>query len=208
MKRTFTVDFRFVTAALMMLLASLIAACGEGPTSQAADSVNVNNQQEVYNRTQPIPTFDWSQDRAALIQIYSLKNEARNTYSAIMSDGTGELMFLCPSIGYPIPADTQLTNPWVPVWYGSSGGSATIAQPEPNGLFSSENTDATYVLCLRETDGRSEVAPVQTESKVTTFPFPVRYNPETGMLEDAGGASTISLDLDRPNSPDGEDSDE
>ena len=66
-----------------------------------------------------------------------------------------------------------------------------MEQAEPNGVYSSKNTDATYVLCVRD---NGDVAPVYTEHKVTTFPFPVEVGPD-GLIRDAGGPSSITLDV-------------
>lgn len=174
----------------LVIFAILAAACAQ--SSIRSDTLTVDRQQQVYAVNQPIPFFEYSQDRAVLSQIYVQKNEARFTWSVIASDGTGEPRFQCPSIGFAIPADTQLTNPLQSIY--SSG--AVVEQAEPNGLYSSKNTDGTYLLCVRQ---NGDVVPVYTEHKVTTYPFPVRWNPETGMMEDiADQPSTITLDLNQP----------
>ena len=173
----------------MVIVLLLLVACG--PESIRQDSETVDRQQKVYAVNQPVPFFEWSQDRAVLIQIYSQKNEARTTWSVIAPNGTGEPRFQCPSIGYALPVDTQLTNP-VQVAYNYAND-PVVEQAEPNGLYSSKNTDGTYVLCVRR---NGDVVPVYTEMKVTTFPFPVRWNPSTGMIEDIEDQpSSITIDL-------------
>jgi hypothetical protein len=174
----------------ILVLAGLIAALTAcGAQSISDDQHTVDKQQQQYAKVQPVPFYDWSQDRAALIQIYTAKNEQRQTYAVITAQGTGAAIFSCPAIGYPLPADTQLTNGLQ--WIGSGG--AVVEQAEPNGLYSSKNTDATYVLCLRD-DGK--IVPVYTEQKVTLFPFPVKV--ENGQITDIGGAATITVDLSKP----------
>lgn len=178
---------------LVVIAAFLLVGCSQSSIRQ--DTETVDRQQQVYAVNQPVPFFEWSQDRAVLIQIYTQKNEARTTWSVVASNGTGEPRFICPSIGYALPADTQLTNGLQVVY--SSG--AVVEQAEPNGLYSSKNTDGTYVLCVRK---NGDVVPVYTEMKVTTFPFPVRWNPQTGMLEDIEDQpSTITVDLNRNPAP-------
>lgn len=115
----------------------LITACCMGllacvNSSEMLDQDKVDQQQKVYAQTQPIPFFKWSQDRDNLVQIYKMKNEARVTYSVVRSI-TGEILWHCPSIGFPIPADTQLTNPLQAHRYNSGGHSgAVIEQAEPS----------------------------------------------------------------------------
>lgn len=180
--------------ALIAILALFIGSCAGNTTAVKNDSWTVDSQQQVYSRNQPIPFFDWSQDRDALIQIYVAKNEARTTYTVVTADGSGQVLFTCPSVGFAIPADTQLTNGLQALDYT---GYPVVEQAEPNGLYSSKNTDGTYVLCVRE-DGN--ITPVYTEAKVTTYPFPVRV--ENGQIVDAGGSSSIILDLTRkPSAP-------
>ena len=174
----------------LLLVAVFITGCEQNSIRQ--DTETVDRQQKTYAVNQPVPFFEWSQDRAVLTQIYIQKNEARNTWTVISSDGTGQPRFACPSVGFAIPADAQLTNP-LQVYYNSSG--AVVEQAEPNGLYSSKNTDGTYVLCVRK---NGDVAPVYTEMKATTFPFPVRWNEATGMWEDIEDQpSSITVDLTR-----------
>lgn len=174
--------------AALLLAAGLVIGCTTVPDSERADNARVQDQQSHYATVQPIPYFDFSMDRDILIQIYKAKNESRLTYSVVTSM-TGAVLFICPSIGYGIPADTQLTNGLQA--YGGSYGYTSIEQAEPNGLFSSKNTNATYVLCVRD-DGTVNV--VQSEQTVTTFPFPVTVD-ASGRVVDAGGESTVKIEV-------------
>jgi len=79
---------------------------------------------------------------------------------------TGVTKFHGPSLGYGIPADVSRTNPLRPAYNRIS--SPIIEQAEPNGLFSSKNTDGTWVLFL---DADGDATPVYTEHKVSTFPY-------------------------------------
>jgi hypothetical protein len=178
---------------IIIVLGILLVACG-GSTSLKRDTETVDRQQQVYQINQPVPFFKWSKDRDVLIQIYEAKNKAQVTWSVVASYGTGEPRFICPSIGFAIPADTQLTNPLQPT-YPDYRDSAVVDQAEPNGLYSSKNTDGTYVLCVRD---NGDVVPIYTELKVTTYPFPVKWNPQSGMIEEVEGEpSTITVDLNR-----------
>lgn len=179
---------------LGILVAGAVALVACGTQSQdSVDRQTVQAQQNTYTSRQPIPQFDWSRQRDTLIQIYQLTNEARSTYSVLTSQGTGQMIYACPSVGYPIPADTQLTNPLTVqrYWINSTAVDGVVEQPEPSGLYSSHNTDATWVLCVRK---NGDVAPIYTEQKLTTFPFAVRYNKDTGMIEeDESSPTTIKI---------------
>ncbi len=112
------------------------------------------------------------------------------TWSYITTQNSPDVLFETPSQGYPIPVDTQLTNPLQPAWH--SVDSAVIEQAEPNGLFSSKNSDATYVMALND-DGT--VSPIYTELKVTTFPFPVEWDSNLKRWVRTEGKPTISINL-------------
>lgn len=158
------------------------------PSQETADQKVVDDQQKIYATTQPIPTFKWSQDRDNLIQIYKQKNESRATHAVVRAAGTGEILWHCPSIGFPIPYDTQLTNPLQIVWR-SSTSNGVIEQAEPNGLFTSKNTDATYVLCV---DPSGVVSPQYTEQKVEVFTRPIDV--KDGHVVFIDGAPTMTLE--------------
>jgi hypothetical protein len=161
----------------LLVIAALGAMCmaPDCEGQEGKDREQVEGQQTVYAVNQPIPTFKWSQDRDNLIQIYKMKNEARVTYAVARAFGTGEILWHCPSIGMPIPADTQLTNPLQRVY----NHGAVIEQAEPNGTFTSKNTDGTYVLCVLP-DGT--ITPQYTELKIEVFSRPVKV--ETVVVRD------------------------
>jgi hypothetical protein len=65
---------------------------------------------------------------------------------------------------------------------GHNGTGSTIEQPEPNGLFSSHNSIATWVRCLTRVNDEDVEAPVYVESKVTTYPFPIEVDYESNRV--------------------------
>ncbi len=163
--------FRNILLALVLSPLLMAASCEGTASAEKADAEAVNTQQTHYRSAQPVPFFDYSLQRNVYTQIYMATNEARSTYT-IVEAVTGETKFHCPSVGYGIPADVSLTNP-VQAFHRystTSSGGVAIEQAEPNGLFSSKNTDGTWVLCVME---NGDVAPIYTEHKVTTFPFVV-----------------------------------
>lgn len=169
---------------LVSAVALFIVGCTDYATTR--DKITTDTQMKTYQVNQPVPMFNWSQERDTMIQLYMMRNEARQTYTVVSSQGTGQTIFECPSRGTAIAADTQLTNGLQAVSAGP------IEQAEPNGLYSSKNTDATWILCVRK-DG--SIAPVYTENKVTQFPFAVRWNDSKKQYEDAEGASSMVVQI-------------
>lgn len=168
------------TISLLIAAVSLtFSGCIEG-TASDIDAKAVNEQQKQYAVAQPIPKFDWSLERDVAIQLYQARNQNVNTYTVWRSD-FGQILGDCPSVGYPIPYDVQLTNPLVGDYY-RNGGTIVVEQAEPNGLYSSKNSIATWVRCRCEVDGKTVTVPVYIEDKVTTYPYPVRVDYENNRV--------------------------
>jgi len=164
---------------------ALVVLAGCDSSANREEAVAVDRQQEVYRKSQPVPFFDYSLQRDLWIQFYVAQNANVATYSYITPQNTGQVLFETPSIGYPIPMDTQLTNPQARVPHLES----VLPQAEPNGLYTSPNTDATIIMAAND-DGT--VSPIYTEMKVTTFPFEVKWD-GTKWVRVQGGKTNISL---------------
>jgi hypothetical protein len=176
----------------LALLAVVLASCGSATnTSVNQEQAVVNAQQDQYNKVQPIPFYDYSLQRQALIDIYNSQNQNSQTWDVITSY-SGQFLFQCEAVGWPIPAAAQLSNPQQVVHSSAISGNygyGTVGQAEPNGIYTG-NTQGTYILCARP-DGK--IAPVYTENNVQMFPFPVKVDPATGAITDAGGSSSIVI---------------
>ncbi len=164
-----------------------LIACGASNSYDAESNV-VDNQQDVYTKNQPVPVFDYSLPRNLMTQLYVVKNKAVATYSYVQSDYTGKILWQCASIGYPIPANTQLTNP-SRVDRTYSEQYPVIPQPEPDGLYSSPSTTGTYVMC---TDG-SGLAPRYEERPVFVSPVPL-HEVNGELIPVPGAHSSFTID--------------
>ena len=162
---------------------------------EARDSKRVAQQQSQYEKGQPVPAFNWSLERHLVIELYRVRNQKAATHSVWRSD-RGMVEGDCPSYGYGIPYDTSLTNPLVATdidlqgeehSYGG-GALASIEQAEPNGIFASKNTAATWVMCLGK---GGTVEPVYVETKVTVYPGPVKVDYETNRVTRSGAATVM-----------------
>jgi len=97
-------------------------------------------------------------------------------------------------IGFAIPYDTSLTNPLqlsskrVETYSSYRILEGAVEQQEPNGIFASKNTTATWVISV-DAD-TSQILPIYVESKVTVYPYPVTVDYENNRVYKAGKAST------------------
>ena len=145
--------------------------CNEA-TQEKKDREQVQAQQSQYAAAQPIPMYDWSLERHLIIELYNLRNMRAATHSVWRSD-RGMIEGDCTSMGFGIPYDTSLTNPLQGVHISGQGGVTSIEQAEPNGIFASKNTAATWVLCVNDI---GVIEPVYVETKVTVYPYSVKVD--------------------------------
>lgn len=185
---------------LLLFLFSFLVACEPTPssTTETRDAKRVQLQQSQYEKGQPVPAFDWSLERHLVIELYRVRNQKATTHSVWRSD-YGQLEGDCPSYGYGIPYDTSLTNPLVAsdtsmsgkVHYRPTAGMSSLAsieQAEPNGVFASKNTAATWVMCL---GASGQLEPVYVETKVTVYPGPVNVDYEKNRVTRSGAANVL-----------------
>ena len=178
---------------LTLAIAALaLSACKPPAQSQEQkDSAAVQQQQSQYAKAQPVPAYDFSLERDLLIQLYDIRNNKPATHSVWRSD-YGLIEGDCPSMGFGLPYDTSLTNP-VAVRWGRHNGIAGVGvgQAEPNGVFASTNTSATWVFCVGPAGA---LEPVYVESKVTVYPGPVTVDyTNNRVIRDGDATVTVSV---------------
>lgn len=139
--------------AAVVCVASL-AACGSktkanNQSEQAAQQQSTSAQ--LIN--QPVPVFTYSQLRQNLIDVVTAEATGAQTTSFMFlqagAGATGPLVHWCPSIGFPIPATDQLTNPDTVERHLSDhgGGNFTYPQQDPTGVYAGQTT-GTNVICI------------------------------------------------------------
>lgn len=175
--RTFTA----ITASL------LLAGCFPETTADKERKV-VEQQQSQYLIAQPVPVYDWSLERHLIIQLYNIRNQRANTHS-VWRANYGAIEGDCPSMGYGVPYDTSLTNPWTPEHESYKAGAVAVGQPEPNGIFASTATAATWVMCIGE---GGAIEPHYVETKVTVYPYPVTVDYNSNRVTKSG-KTTVTI---------------
>lgn len=166
---------------LVVMLSVVSVGCNGSQTDK--DRESVERQQSQYSKSQPVPGYNWSLERHLLTELYNLRNMKAVTHSVWRSD-LGTVEGDCASIGFGIPYDTSLTNPLKLA--GRYRDSSVVEQAEPNGIFASKNTSATWVMCAGKL---GNIEPIYVETKVTVYPYPVKINYTTNQVTKAGKAS-------------------
>jgi len=176
-----------ILVVLFVLMVFVLTSCGtdtsdieQGQQREAVNSIITN---------QPIPNLGgYSFERQIVIETYLARNNIIATY-AYMISMDGKIIEICPSIGYPIPYSTQLTNPERTMNDYIEG--SVIANAEPNGLYPPGDAAATLVQCV-QSDG--SVSPVYIEWYVLAFPYRIASDFQLQKI----GESTFTVPVGRP----------
>lgn len=141
---------------IILIFAIFMTSCSSDQEDVLAkDEEAASDQLSQYQQAQPVPVFNYSQLRQNLIEIETAQANATVTSSFMFllsgSGTTGPLVYQCPSIGFPIPATYQLTNPESAI-NGSNGRAFELPQIEATGVYTGDTT-GTYVICVGD-DGK------------------------------------------------------
>jgi hypothetical protein len=111
--------------------------------------------------------------------IYELRDQTGLiTYTYLVNEFSGKLIFFCDSIGYGMPYATQFSAPTsMQRWHMEAFASGQTAdygiqqlpQAEPNGLFVPDSAEGTWVMC-KDPNG-SDVRPVYVEPRIVVSQF-------------------------------------
>lgn len=181
----------FLVSIIGMILLSGCTAPNN--TANLKDVKSTQRQQGQYAIGQPVPSYDWSLERQMVIELYNIRNQKSVTHSVWRSQ-MGMIEGDCPSYGYGIPYDTSLTNPLVATTtdeFGSrrrEGAMTSIELPEPNGVYASKTTAATWVMCLGQ---YGTIEPVYIETLVTTYPGPMSVDYKTNRVSPSAAANVM-----------------
>lgn len=158
---------RSALVAVTVAAAVMLAGCDS--SSVTKDRAVSEALADRYLNAQPIPEFGWSQYRQTIIDAETAQANGTQTTSFWFSRGAGGQgtpIGSCPSLGFPVPASAQLSNPDRAVANG-----AVIGNIEPNGVYTGA-TDGTYVVCAG-TGGKPYL--VYVEADVITIGGPAEW---------------------------------
>jgi len=161
---------KIIAVLTLVLIVALLAGCGTiQPSSDQRQQVQQEKILQEGTSQVGMPAIKNFREKKLLKDIYELRDQdGLTTYTYIVAEQTGKLIFIGESIGYGIPAATQYTNPQKVV-NGGNGNVTSIAQADPNGLFSPASAEGTWVM-LKDPNGK-EVKPVYIEPRIIVSPF-------------------------------------
>lgn len=154
----------------------LLTGCEEG------SEYEINNQQEKLlmesNKQLGMPAVTNFFEKELAKQIIELRDQPDLTTYAYMQAMDGKFIFLGRCIGFGLPYTTQYTNPET---YYSNG--ATLPQADPNGLYNSETTNATWLILINEETNEQEIIYSEPSIIVTQSKLPKRLIAEWSLPE-------------------------
>jgi hypothetical protein len=138
------------------LLGGVLAGCS---ATQSADDTQQMKQEKMLEqgtKETGMPTITNFQERKELKTILEARDTANLvTYMYTQSQMTGKWVYQGEAIGFPLPYSTEYTNPsYVSDHY--NGGYAILPQADPNGLFSSQSTQADWIMAINPKTGKPE----------------------------------------------------
>ena len=158
-----------ISIAALTLLGVSLVGCEITPSSDETQREEQERILQEGSRQTGMPNIKNFRERKLLKQILEMRDQdGLVTYTYTVPETTGRPVFLCNSIGYAIPAATQYTNPQKTDYY--STGSVTLPQADPNGLFSPDNAEGSWVMCT-DPSGSGKTRPVYIEPRVIVSPF-------------------------------------
>lgn len=166
-----------------LLLACLaLIACETVPTQSSDQKQSEQQEQSLQegNRQVGMPAIANFRERKLAKQILELRDQASlTTYTYTYAENTGQLVYLCDSIGFPLPYAAQFTSPSHLARIELAGGGYSyevMPQADPNGLFTPSSAEGTWVMC-KDPNG-PDVKPVYVEPRVVTSPFKLGQQPK------------------------------
>ena len=178
-----------IIGAICVGLVLTAGSCDGTPDATDKDEQVAADQLAQFQLSQPVPQFNYSQLRQNLIEIETAQANGSVTTSFMFLMGsagtTGPMLYSCPSVGFPIPATFQITNPMQTAG-GSNGASYVWPQLEANGVYTGDTT-GTYVMCIGD-DGKPFA--FYWEGFVATVTGPAHWDNTKGEIVMDGTSST------------------
>lgn len=138
------------TALLVVAVALTATACTGKPNAQQAEQNAQTADTQSLEQSQPIPHYNYSQIRATAIDAETISADGTQTTSFFFQLGMQDPIFICPSLGEPVPNTAQLSNPEqiAPISGKYGGGATNLPQMDPNGIYAPSSSSGTYVICV------------------------------------------------------------
>lgn len=146
-------SLRTIAGAIALVAAtafSAVACTSHGPSAQQIEQQQQSADTQSLVNDQPIPHFNYSQERQVLIIAETIAANATPTTTFFFNYGVQDPYFVCPSLGLGVPDSASLSNPQQIVGVSGrlGGGHDILAQMEPFGVYAPTSSSGDYVICV------------------------------------------------------------
>ena len=155
----------FLVVALIAVLS--FAGCDVEESGEQLQARQQAEQTKIAVQSTGMPAITNFTEKKNMKMILEMRDNAGLRTYTYMRDMHGNMHKLCDSIGYPIPYSTQYTNPQQV--YKSQYGNIAYPMADPNGLYSPESANGTYVMCLDPKEKKA--VPIYVEENLITSPY-------------------------------------
>jgi hypothetical protein len=152
----------------------LLTGCTETTSVDSKEKQQQEKMLQEASRQTGLPNITNFFEKKMLKKVLELRDNPQLTTYAYTQNMDGKFVYLGRCIGYGIPYSTQYTNPDKRIGDGVDGEIATIPQADPNGLFSSEGTSATWLMLINEDTNEPEIVYAEPNMVVTQNKLPKR----------------------------------
>ena len=153
---------------LILVIGLVIFGCEVTPTADDIQRKATARAMKEADAQIGMPAIVNFQERKLAKMIFELRDkEDLLTYAYIVS-WEGKLIYLGRCIGFGLPYSVQYTNPERSE-YHTNGGTVTLPQADPNGLFMPEGLSATWLMMYDAKTG--DTRPVYVEPPIIVSPF-------------------------------------
>lgn len=176
-----------------------LAGCNKSGNSSGLQQESKQQSQDTTSlvNDQPIPHFNYSQERQALIVAESAAAAGTQTTSFFFNRGVQNPVASCPSIGLGVPDSASLTNPEQPENYTDGNGNyntVPVGQMDPDGIYTPVSSAGTFVNCI---NAQGQEYLVRWEGFVYTVTGPATWDKSTGSVK-LVGAPTMKIATRKP----------
>ena len=175
-------------SAMVVALTVTATACNNGNNGNNAEHAAQQQDTTALENNQPLPHFNYSQERQNMKDIEAAEAQNVQTTSFFMNFGDPDPIGSCPSIGFGIPDSASLSNP-----LQTAGGNndTAIGQMDPTGIYAPVSSAGTFIICLTAS-GSPYIDRI--ESSVDTYGGPATWN-YTKHMAQMSGAPTAAASL-------------
>lgn len=161
---------KLATIVLVVASAAGFVGCDFEETSAQRDKHNQEQQTKQSQMSVGMPRVTNFAKKRTLKMAIENQDQMIPTVTYVWSQFTGKLFKICDSVGYPIPAATQYTNPQMKEGWDKP---VVLPQADPDGTYSPASADATLVSCVGP-DKKIHLLTVEDKVWATDMPINVQ----------------------------------